>query len=67
MLDYTQSCVVIPLATILNQYTHACRWLYLGTLILKIPWKKIYTEPVEVVIEDLFAIAGPNAGMLNCE
>lgn len=33
-----------------------------GTLVLKIPWKKIYTAPVEVVIEDLFAIAGPNAG-----
>ena len=34
-----------------------------GTLILKIPWKNLYKEPLEVVIEDLFAIAGPNAGM----
>ncbi|XP_067943073.1 intermembrane lipid transfer protein VPS13A-like [Watersipora subatra] len=35
---------------------------HLGTLILKIPWKKLYTAPLEVVIEDLFAIAAPNAG-----
>ena len=42
-------------------FIHYC--FFAGTLILKIPWKNLYKEPLEVVIEDLFAIAGPNAGM----
>lgn len=32
---------------------------YLGKLILKIPWKNLYTAPVEATIEDLYVFAKP--------
>ncbi|XP_055701182.1 intermembrane lipid transfer protein Vps13 isoform X2 [Phlebotomus papatasi] len=32
---------------------------YLGKLILKIPWKNLYTAPVEATIEDLYIFAKP--------
>ncbi len=32
---------------------------YVGKLILKIPWKNIYTAPVEVHVEDLFLLVNP--------
>ncbi|XP_017018537.1 intermembrane lipid transfer protein Vps13 [Drosophila kikkawai] len=33
---------------------------YLGKLVLKIPWKHLYTQPVIVNIEDLYALVTPN-------
>lgn len=32
---------------------------YLGKLSLKIPWKNLYTEPVEAVVERLYVLAKP--------
>uniref|UniRef100_A0A6B2EM79 Putative vacuolar protein n=1 Tax=Phlebotomus kandelakii TaxID=1109342 RepID=A0A6B2EM79_9DIPT len=32
---------------------------YLGKLVLKIPWKNLYTAPVEATIEDLYIFAKP--------
>lgn len=36
---------------------------YLGTLRLKIPWKKLKTEPVIVEISDIYALAIPKGSM----
>ncbi|XP_055686925.1 intermembrane lipid transfer protein Vps13 isoform X2 [Lutzomyia longipalpis] len=36
---------------------------YLGKLILKIPWKNLYTAPVEATIEDLYVFAKPTKAM----
>lgn len=33
---------------------------YLGKLSLKIPWKNLYTEPVEAVVERLYVLAKPS-------
>lgn len=35
----------------------------LGTLVLKIPWKNLYSQPVVVTIEDLYVLAVPNAAV----
>lgn len=35
----------------------------LGTLVLKIPWKNLYSQPVVVTIEDLYVLAAPNAAV----
>lgn len=35
----------------------------LGTLVLKIPWKNLYSMPVVVSIEDLFLLVAPNAAV----
>ncbi len=35
---------------------------YLSNLVLKIPWKKLYTEPVIAKIEGLHMIIVPNKG-----
>ena len=36
---------------------------YLGTLRLKIPWKKLKTEPVIVEISDIYALAVPKVAL----
>ncbi|XP_017078120.1 vacuolar protein sorting-associated protein 13 [Drosophila eugracilis] len=33
---------------------------YLGKLVLKIPWKNLYSQPVIVNIEDLYVLVSPN-------
>ncbi|XP_016940577.3 intermembrane lipid transfer protein Vps13 [Drosophila suzukii] len=33
---------------------------YLGKLVLKIPWKNLYSQPVVVNIEDLYVLVSPN-------
>lgn len=33
---------------------------YLGKLSLKIPWKNLYTEPVEAIVERLYVLAKPS-------
>lgn len=35
----------------------------LGTLVLKIPWKNLYSMPVIVTIEDLYLLAVPNTSV----
>lgn len=37
---------------------------YLGKLSLKIPWKNLYTEPVEAVIERLYVLAKPTKSVV---
>uniref|UniRef100_A0A0N4UN55 Chorein_N domain-containing protein n=1 Tax=Dracunculus medinensis TaxID=318479 RepID=A0A0N4UN55_DRAME len=37
---------------------------YLSTLILKIPWKSLYTEPVIANVEGLYLIVVPNKGVV---
>lgn len=36
----------------------------IGKLSAKIPWSNIYTQPVEVTIEDVFALASPVTGKI---
>ena len=36
---------------------------FLGRLSLNIPWKSIYVDPVEIEIEDILVIAGPQIGV----
>jgi len=36
-------------------------WGQLGKLVLKIPWKSLYSSPVIVNIEDLFLLAAPES------
>ncbi|KAF7282566.1 hypothetical protein GWI33_002356 [Rhynchophorus ferrugineus] len=33
----------------------------IGNLILKVPWKSIYTQPTVVIVEDIYLLAQPNA------
>ena len=36
---------------------------HLGKLTLKIPWKNLYSAPVEATIEGLYVLVVPNTGM----
>lgn len=36
----------------------------LGTLILKIPWKNIYTQPIVITMENVYVLATPNTDEL---
>ena len=41
--------------------------LFLGQLILKIPWKNLYSEPVVAKVEGVYLLARPNTGVyINC-
>lgn len=44
----------LPIQTVYGQ---------LGTLVLKIPWKNLYSLPVVVTIEDLYLLVAPNAAV----
>ena len=37
---------------------------FTGKLVLKIPWKSLYSEPVIANIEGLYLLVRPNTGML---
>lgn len=36
---------------------------HLGSLVLKIPWKNLYTAPVEAYIDRLYLLAVPNSSV----
>lgn len=40
--------------------------LNVGKLVLKIPWKNLYTEPVIAKLEGLYIVAAPNIGNFLC-
>lgn len=40
---------------------------YLESLVLKIPWKNLYNEPVIATIDGLYLIAVPNKGVVYNE
>lgn len=37
------------------------KYSFIDKFILKIPWSKLSTEPVEVIIENIFGILGPKS------
>ena len=39
----------------------------LGQLILKIPWKNLYSEPVVAKVDGVYLLARPNTGRLPCK
>lgn len=39
-------------------------WGQLGKLVLKIPWKNLYSAPVVVNIEDLFVLVSPESEVI---
>ena len=42
-----------------SQITHLC---LAGKLVLKVPWKNLYTEPTIATLEGLYIVAVPNKG-----
>lgn len=38
-------------------------FFFLGKLVLKIPWKNLYSLPVEADVEDLYLLVAPNAAV----
>ena len=39
-----------------------CNIIIAGKLVLKIPWKNLYSEPVEAQIDGLYLLVRPNTG-----
>ena len=39
-----------------------CNVIIAGKLVLKIPWKNLYSEPVEAQIDGLYLLVRPNTG-----
>lgn len=37
----------------------------IGSLTLKIPWKKLYTQPVEAVLEEIYLLIVPSSSKLS--
>ena len=38
--------------------------LITGRLTVSIPWKSIYINPVEIEIDEIYILTGPQAGMI---
>ena len=40
-------------------------FFHVGNLNLKIPWKNLYTQPVEAVLEDIYLLIVPSSSKSN--
>jgi hypothetical protein len=45
----------------LNEQYSCLYYFNVGSLKLKIPWKNLYTQPVEAVLEEIFLLIVPSS------
>lgn len=53
--------IVIVLSGYLQSFSLTVRYIFLGKLTLKIPWKNLYSEAVVATLDGLYLLVVPEA------